>query len=75
MLFSLVRPALANPLRQARLYSQVAQHSTAPTSTLPYLVRRNTRGSIPVYTDIRNGGTKYLVLIRNVEGNADVRPL
>ncbi|KAI0721643.1 mitochondrial large subunit ribosomal protein-domain-containing protein [Cerioporus squamosus] len=71
MLFSLVRPVFATPLRQARLYSQVAQHATSPTSTLPYLVRRNTRGSIPVYTDIRNGGTRYLVLIRNVEGNAD----
>ncbi|KAM5539008.1 hypothetical protein V8D89_007231 [Ganoderma adspersum] len=38
---------------------------------LPYLVRRNSKGSIPVYTDIRNGGTKYLVLIRNVEGNVN----
>ncbi|RPD66007.1 hypothetical protein L226DRAFT_566489 [Lentinus tigrinus ALCF2SS1-7] len=73
MLFSLVRPALASPFRQARLYSQLAQHAPSPTSqsTLPYLVRRNARGSIPVYTDIRNGGTRYLVLIRNVEGNAD----
>ena len=37
----------------------------------PYFVSRNTRGSLPVYTDIRNSN-KYLTLIRNVEGNVDV---
>ncbi|KAG1749021.1 ribosomal protein L49/IMG2 [Suillus paluster] len=36
--------------------------------TYPYFIRRNTRGSLPVYTDIRNGGTKYQVSIRNVHG-------
>ncbi|EKM55523.1 uncharacterized protein PHACADRAFT_47657, partial [Phanerochaete carnosa HHB-10118-sp] len=34
-----------------------------------YFVRRNTRGSIPVYTEIR--AQKHLVLIRNVEGNTE----
>ncbi|KAF8840964.1 hypothetical protein BDN67DRAFT_902427 [Paxillus ammoniavirescens] len=33
-----------------------------------YFVRRNSRGSLPVYTDVRNGGTRYHVQIRNVEG-------
>lgn len=37
----------------------------------PYAVSRNTRGSLPVYTDIRNHN-RYLTLIRNVEGNVDV---
>jgi len=37
----------------------------------PYFLARNTRGSLPVYTDIRNGGTRYLVLIRNVEGDVN----
>jgi len=37
---------------------------------LPYFVPRNTRGSLPVYTDIRNSN-RYLTLIRNVEGSAD----
>lgn len=41
--------------------------------SLPYHVPRNTRGSIPVYTDIRNAGTRNLTLIRNVQGNTDVR--
>jgi len=42
--------------------------------SLPYSIQRNSRGSIPVYTDIRNAGTRYLLLIRNVEGNVNVRP-
>ncbi|KAG6889712.1 hypothetical protein C0992_004341 [Termitomyces sp. T32_za158] len=37
----------------------------------PYFVPRNTRGSLPVYTDVRNGGTRYLVLVRNVDGKPD----
>ncbi|EIW85406.1 hypothetical protein CONPUDRAFT_70220 [Coniophora puteana RWD-64-598 SS2] len=37
----------------------------------PWFLRRNSRGSLPVYTDIRNGGTRYLVLIRHVEGQAN----
>ncbi|KAI0709065.1 mitochondrial large subunit ribosomal protein-domain-containing protein [Earliella scabrosa] len=81
MLAPLARPLLAAPLRQARRLVTTAQSAPSdphtrtqprPTSpNLPYHVPRNTRGSIPVYTDIRNGGTKYLVLIRNVQGNID----
>ncbi|KTW27788.1 hypothetical protein T552_02228 [Pneumocystis carinii B80] len=35
-----------------------------------YFVRRTRFGSLPVYLDIKGGGTKYLTLIRKVEGNA-----
>ncbi|KAF8558463.1 hypothetical protein OG21DRAFT_1155215 [Imleria badia] len=38
------------------------------THRYPYFVRRNLRGSLPVYSDIRNGATRYLIQIRNVEG-------
>ncbi|KAL6309016.1 mitochondrial large subunit ribosomal protein-domain-containing protein [Sparassis latifolia] len=61
-------------LPRARCYSQIAVNASQPTSAhtqLPYHVPRNTRGSIPVYTDIRNGGTQHLTLIRNIEGNID----
>lgn len=86
MLF-ILKNALA-PARQARWYSRTLparaaiQATTtpllheAPASSLahpPYFVPRNTRGSLPVYTDIRNSN-KYLTLIRNVEGNVDVSP-
>ncbi|KAJ4488447.1 mitochondrial large subunit ribosomal protein-domain-containing protein [Lentinula aciculospora] len=35
----------------------------------PYSVPRNSNGSLPVYTDIRNGGTRFLLTIRNIDGN------
>lgn len=37
-----------------------------------YFVPRNMNGNLPVYTDNRNGETRYLVIIRNVDGNANV---
>ena len=65
---------MLSPLRlpaARRCYSQ----SLAAVSPKPvqhaYFVRRNTRGSIPVYTDTRMH-TKFCTLIRNVEGNAQV---
>ncbi|KAK0483211.1 ribosomal protein L49/IMG2 [Armillaria novae-zelandiae] len=43
--------------------------SCKSTASLLYHIARNSRGSLPVYSDIRNGGTRHLVLIRNVDGN------
>jgi len=40
--------------------------------THSYFVPRNTKGNLPIYTDVRNAGGRYLVLIRNVEGNVAV---
>jgi large subunit ribosomal protein L49 len=37
-----------------------------------YFVPRNGQGSLPVYTDIRNAGSRHLVLVRNVDGDATV---
>ena len=73
-LFSDLASAATSAAKHPAPSDALPQPASAPASQLPYLVRRNTKGSIPVYTDIRNGGTRYLVLIRNVEGNADVRP-
>ncbi|KAI6118759.1 mitochondrial large subunit ribosomal protein-domain-containing protein [Pisolithus croceorrhizus] len=62
---------IAQPAVSRRTLSQAA--ATPPSHVQrPYFVRRNTHGSLPVYTDIRNGGTRYLVQIRNVEGQAQV---
>ncbi|KAI9569065.1 ribosomal protein L49/IMG2 [Boletus coccyginus] len=41
------------------------------THRCPYFVRRNSRGSLPVYSDIRNGATRYLIHIRNVQGRVN----
>ncbi|EGN96064.1 hypothetical protein SERLA73DRAFT_185583 [Serpula lacrymans var. lacrymans S7.3] len=63
------------PIRSTPSYSHLTpQSSPPPRPTVklchyPYFVRRNSRASLPVYTDIRNGGTRHLVLIRNVHGN------
>jgi len=52
--------------------AQLRPFSTALAHAPPaYRVPRNSRGSMPVYTDIRNAGTRHLTLIRNVEGNAN----
>ena len=70
--------------RGSRYYSQQTTrknvvHSTQqqrPSPNLvqyPYYVPRNSRGSLPVYTDIRNNGTRVLLLIQNVEGSVEVR--
>ncbi|KAF9262128.1 hypothetical protein L218DRAFT_868242 [Marasmius fiardii PR-910] len=46
-----------------RLYSQ--QRTTQPL----YSVKRTQHGSLPVYSDIRNAGSRYLLSIRNVDGD------
>ncbi|OCB84189.1 hypothetical protein A7U60_g8865 [Sanghuangporus baumii] len=57
----------------ASLASQTVSVSHRPANSLAYFISRNTRGSLPVYTDTRNGGTRYLVLVRNIRGNIHVR--
>ncbi|THH20362.1 hypothetical protein EW146_g986 [Bondarzewia mesenterica] len=49
----------------SRAYSQAVKHVQ-----YPYYLSRNSLGSLPVYTDIRNGGTNYTVHVRNVQGDA-----
>lgn len=59
------------------------QDTTATTSTasssstqqkLPYFITRTERNkSLPVYSNIRAGGTRQEVLIRHVSGNIEVR--
>ncbi|TEB35967.1 hypothetical protein FA13DRAFT_1787424 [Coprinellus micaceus] len=66
--------------RCARFLSQVAGAAAGDAQTLapppsavvkhPFFVPRNSNGNLPVYSDIRNGGTRLLVTIRNVDGNA-----
>ena len=55
-----------------RFLASNATSGPASSSQHPYLVPRNSRGSLPVYSDVRNGGSRYLISIRNVEGNIKV---
>ncbi|KAI0312472.1 mitochondrial large subunit ribosomal protein-domain-containing protein [Amylostereum chailletii] len=52
-----------------RAYSLPAAPAPAAPHRLPYFVPRNSRGSLPVYTDVRNGRTRHLISIRNVQGD------
>lgn len=68
---SMTTPLLRAPaLRGLRAYSIQAP---AATKTVKWSVPRNSLGSLPVYTDIRHNGSKHIVLIRNVDGDAKVR--
>ncbi|KZT69023.1 hypothetical protein DAEQUDRAFT_670377 [Daedalea quercina L-15889] len=59
------------PVPRAFATSLRAYTTAAARPQLAYSVPRNTRGSMPVFTDIRNAGTRHLTLIRNIEGNAN----
>ncbi|ORY04815.1 hypothetical protein K493DRAFT_296788 [Basidiobolus meristosporus CBS 931.73] len=46
-----------------------------PKNELPadikYFVKRTSGKSLPVYSDIKNGGTRFLTIVRRVEGDLD----
>ncbi|KAF9364149.1 hypothetical protein BGX34_002363 [Mortierella sp. NVP85] len=52
----------------------VAKAAAAPKATPPlpksYFVQRTKSGQLPVYTDIRNGGTRQQIIVRKIQGNA-----
>ena len=51
-----------------RLYSQQQHQQRLPTTQPSYTVKRSHQGNLPVYGDIRNAGSRYLIYIRNVTG-------
>jgi len=57
------REGVSNATPQVPCHLNLVRH--------PYYVPRNSRGSLPVYSDMRNNGTRTLVLIRNVQGNVE----
>jgi len=69
--------SVGSPLVPTTRYYSQRTASVSPTSATevavkyPYHIPRNSRGALPVYTDIRNGGTRYLVLVTHVQGNAN----
>ncbi|OBZ75232.1 hypothetical protein A0H81_04430 [Grifola frondosa] len=80
-MLNFLQPRLLSSLRQARSYTQAAVPA-APVpaaaavpaqNRLAYAVPRNSRGSLPVYTDIRNGGTNRFTLLTHIVGDRDVR--
>ena len=48
------------------------KHQNEPLGTLqdlPFEVERTHKGNLPVYTDIRNGGTRRLTVVRKIYGD------
>ncbi|KAE9406786.1 hypothetical protein BT96DRAFT_208680 [Gymnopus androsaceus JB14] len=54
------------PCHATRSLSSLTQRTAAH---YPYYIPRNSKGSLPVYTDIRNNGTRFLLLVRNIDGD------
>ncbi|KAK3814415.1 MAG: mitochondrial large subunit ribosomal protein-domain-containing protein [Benniella sp.] len=56
--------------------SEVVAKAAAPKATSPpplpksYFVERTKSGQLPVYRDIRNGGTRELIIVRKIQGDA-----
>jgi len=69
----LLRKDLVPRLAQAntRYLSQTSAVLSTPQKPA-YFVPRNSQGNLPVYTDIRNNGARHFVLVRNVDGSAEV---
>lgn len=62
--------AVASQARHKLSLKQVASNEQLPVDQ--FYVPRNSKGSLPVYTDSNNGGTRYVVLVRNIQGNHQV---
>ncbi|KAH8829539.1 hypothetical protein DL96DRAFT_1598540 [Flagelloscypha sp. PMI_526] len=59
---------MATEMPKPKAPKLAAQPVSPRPKTLHYFVPRNANGNLPVYSDIRNGGTRNLVLVRNVQG-------
>lgn len=72
---------LRQPLASSsRLFVRAQSTSTADlAASLPpplqrprYIVERTASGELPVYTDIKNGGSQVRTLVRKVQGDVSV---
>ena len=73
-MLSLLRKDLVPRLAQVntRCLSQTSATLPSTPQKPAYFVPRNSQGNLPVYTDVRNNGGRYFVLVRNIDGNAEV---
>ena len=69
----LLRKDLVSRLAHANARCLSQTSAVLSTSQKPvYFVPRNSQGNLPVYTDVRNNGARHFVLVRNVDGSAEV---
>ena len=67
------RPPVAWPQRPGQDPAEMTTHLRKTAIEYPYFVPRNSNGCVPVYSDFKNNKTREITLIRNVEGNVNVR--
>ncbi|KAF8797876.1 hypothetical protein BYT27DRAFT_6906483 [Phlegmacium glaucopus] len=65
-------PRLARASTRCLSQTSATLPSTPQKQKPAYFVPRNSQGNLPVYTDVRNNGGRYFVLIRNIDGNAEI---
>ena len=72
-MLGLLKKDLVPRLAQAntRCLSQTPAVLSTPQKPA-YFVPRNSQGNLPVYTDVRNNGARCFVLVRNIDGSAEV---
>ncbi|KAF9052701.1 mitochondrial large subunit ribosomal protein-domain-containing protein [Panaeolus papilionaceus] len=73
-MFSILRNSTSRSIpRCLRTLTVAAPEATqgSALASYPYHIPRNTKGNLPVYSDVRNNGGRYLVLVRNVEGSVE----
>jgi len=69
----LLRKDLVPRLARTNIRYLYQASAVLPSTKKPaYFVPRNSQGNLPVYTDVRNNGGRYFVLVRNIDGNAEI---
>ncbi|KAL0079812.1 mitochondrial large subunit ribosomal protein-domain-containing protein [Phycomyces blakesleeanus] len=60
-------------LRAFGQFSGIAKRFSSTVATpAPYFISRTANQGLPVYTEIKNGGTQKLTIVRRIEGDAEV---
>ena len=67
------RLPVAWPQRPGQDAAEMTAHLRKTAIEYPYFVPRNSNGCVPVYSDFKSNKTREITLIRNVEGNVNVR--
>ncbi|KAI8096850.1 ribosomal protein L49/IMG2 [Halteromyces radiatus] len=53
------------------LLQPISKRYFSSVKDTPYIVSRTSNHSLPVYSDIKNGGTQQLTIIRRIEGDVE----
>ncbi|KAL1410891.1 hypothetical protein Q8F55_001834 [Vanrija albida] len=60
------------PAAAAPSPAPAARAPLTPTFKTRYIVERTATGQLPVYSDVRNGGTNHVTVVRRIKGSAEL---